>query len=302
MQMTCIKKELIDGDTALVGVIGCPIKHSLSPVIHNAALTELNLNWCYLAIPCTKDDFNLVIQGLRAIDCKGLNITIPHKNIAINACHKLTTIAKNAGAVNTLIPDKLNSWIGSNTDIEGFLVPLQPKKEWQKKTALVIGSGGSAKAVLHGLSTLEFSKIYIVGRNQVSLDNLLNEINKNQFLSTELQLLLNHDVLLSKYIKESDLIINATPVGMYPDTKEMPLGKKVWENLENNTTLYDLIYTPRPTEWLKLGKIYGCQTIDGLEMLIQQGAASLRLWSGIEKIPTKLMKQAAIKALNAQYN
>ena len=300
--MVFVKKELINGDTSLIGVIGCPVGHSLSPIIHNAALTELNLNWCYLAIPCKKENFHLVIKALRAIDCKGLNITIPHKSIALNACNRLTSIAKNTGAVNTLIPDKSNGWIGSNTDIEGFLSPLKPTENWQDKTALIIGSGGSARAVLHGLSTIKFSKINIIGRNQTSLNNLLLDIDKAKLIKSKIQLSLNNDILSSQLIKDSNLIINTTPVGMYPNNKEIPLGAKIWENLNENTTLYDLIYTPRPTEWLALGKHYGCKTIDGLEMLIEQGAASLRLWSNIEKIPTNIMMKAAIKALNKSYN
>ncbi len=298
--MVCFKKELIDGDTSLVGVLGCPVKHSLSPIIHNAAFKELNLNWCYLAIPCKKDDFTLVTKGLRAIDCKGLNITIPHKNIAVNVCSQLTNIAKNTGAVNTLIPDKSNTWTGTNTDIDGFLAPLKPEKNWHKRIALILGCGGSSRAVIHGLVKLKFSKIYIVGRNKVSLNDFNNEIKKNKFTSTEIKTCLTMDLFLGKFIKEADLIINTTPVGMYTNTNEVPLGNKIWENLKEDTTLYDLIYTPRPTEWLKLGQRYGCKTIDGLEMLIEQGAASLRLWSGIEKIPTEHMKQAALKALNNQ--
>ena len=124
------------------------------------------------------------------------------------------------------------------------------------------------------------------------------EINKNQFAATNLKGLLDTDSLLSNYIKNSDLIINTTPVGMHPNYHDIPLGNKIWENLKEGTTLYDLIYTPRPSQWLNLGVKLGCKTIDGLEMLIQQGAASLRLWSGIEDIPTNLMKKAAIKALN----
>ncbi len=216
--MVCIKKELIDGDTSLVGVLGCPVRHSLSPIIHNAALTELNLNWCYLAIPCKKDDFNLVIKGLRAVNCKGLNITIPHKNIAVNACSQITSIAKNTGAVNTLIPDKLNSWIGSNTDVEGFLVPLKEQASYKNKTALIIGCGGSAKAVLHGLGTLKFSNIYVVGRSQDSLDKFLKGIDKNNFLSSKIELILTNNILLSEYIRQSDLIVNTTPLGLYPNS------------------------------------------------------------------------------------
>ena len=111
------------------------------------------------------------------------------------------------------------------------------------------------------------------------------------------------DISLSQLIKKADLIINCTPVGMNnlldkTKSKEIPLGNDIWKNLQEQTILYDLIYTPRPTEWLKLGEKYGCKKIDGLEMLIQQAASSLRLWSGIKEMPINIMKQAAENSFN----
>ena len=147
--MIQIKKELINGDTSLLGVLGSPVNHSLSPIIHNAAFKELNLNWCYLGIPCEADDLELILTALRSINCKGLNITIPHKNNVFKLCDQVTSIAKDIGAVNTLIPNKRKGWSGANTDIEGFLAPINNKYKNIKK-ALVIGTGGSAKAVVIG--------------------------------------------------------------------------------------------------------------------------------------------------------
>ena len=111
--------------TNLVGLLGHPVNHSLSPIMHNAAYEEMGLDWCYLAMPCEGKDLEKVTKGLRYLNCKGLNITIPHKQEVLKACHKLTTIASNIQAVNTLIPEKNNQWIGANTDIEGFLMPLK---------------------------------------------------------------------------------------------------------------------------------------------------------------------------------
>ncbi len=291
---------MIDGETSLVGVIGSPVRHSLSPAIHNAALKALNLNWCYLAIPCKKENFDLVVQGLGTISCKGLNITIPHKNRALEICKLLSPIAKKIGSVNTLIPDKKGNWNGANTDIEGFLAPLKIEKDWKNKKAIVLGCGGSAKAVVHGLATLNISQITIINRNIDSLNEFLNKIKNN--VTTEIHGLITEDISISQYIKNANLIINTTPVGMKNNLNneksiQIPLGRDIWNNLEPNTILYDLIYTPRPTEWLKLGDIYSCKKIDGLEMLIQQGASSLKLWSGINNMPINIMRKAAEKAL-----
>ncbi len=300
--MEQFSKELINGNTSLVGVIGYPVNHSLSPTIHNAALKALNLNWCYLAIPSTKENLEIVIKGLRAMDCKGLNITIPHKTEAINLCNEISPIAKKIGSINTLIPNNFNSWNGTNTDIEGFLAPLILYNYPKNTKTLIIGCGGSARAVVHGLYRLKVSNITIVGRKEKSLNDFINTINIPNDSSINILPLTQTDPSIKEHIKHANLIVNTTPVGMYSNTDknnsiQVPLGQEIWDNLQSGTILYDLIYKPKPTEWLKLGEKYSCKTIDGLEMLIQQGAASLRLWSGIEDMPINIMRNAAKTAL-----
>ena len=115
----------ITGKTNLVGLLGQPVNHSLSPIMHNAAYAEMGLNWCYIAIPCEKANLKEVTNALRLINFKGLNVTIPHKQEILKSCNQLTSIANDIQAVNTLIPEKNNQWIGANTDIEGFISPLK---------------------------------------------------------------------------------------------------------------------------------------------------------------------------------
>ncbi len=131
----------ITGKTKLVGLLGQPVNHSLSPIMHNAAYEEMGLDWCYVAIPCNTSNLEKVITALRLIDCKGLNVTIPHKQEALKACNQLTNIANDIQAVNTLIPDKNNQWIGANTDVEGFIIPLKDQNLINKNVVL-IGCGG----------------------------------------------------------------------------------------------------------------------------------------------------------------
>tara|TARA_Y100001968_G_scaffold263830_1_gene252527 strand:- start:8190 stop:9149 length:960 start_codon:yes stop_codon:yes gene_type:complete len=294
--------RIISAETSLVGVIGHPISHSLSPVMHNAALQEMNLNWCYLAIPCETKNLKQVIHALRAIDCKGLNITIPHKEKSLLMCKEISYAANEIGAINTLIPNLDGSWNGDNTDVEGFISPLK-LKDWNKKKAILLGSGGSARAVITGLKLLNFKEIIVVGRQsnklQLFINDMSSEYENSKNFSPLIKGILEHDVELIEYIKNADLIVNATPVGMNKNTKynldsiNIPLGEEIWKNLENTTTLYDLIYTPRPTPWLLNAAKKGCNTIDGLEMLVQQGAASMKLWSGFKEIPIEIMRQAA---------
>ena len=290
----------ITGKTNLVGLLGKPVNHSLSPIMHNAAYEEMGLDWCYVAIPCDTKNLEKVTSALRVINFKGLNITIPHKQEVLKACNRLTTIANDIQAVNTLIPEKNNQWIGANTDLEGFLMPLKDKN-LINKNAVVIGCGGSARAVVMGLNNLNVKKITILGRNETSLNifinNMKNVLSKNDILIEGIN---NEKLNVSGYIEEADLIVNTTPIGMNRKTTEeesIPLGLKIWDSLSNKTILYDLIYTPRPTNWLKLGAQQNCLTIDGLDMLVEQGALSIKLWSGFNDVPIETMKSSAKKHL-----
>ena len=290
----------ITGKTNLVGLLGEPVNHSLSPVMHNAAYEEMGLDWCYIAIPCDKTNLEKVTTALRVIDFKGLNVTIPHKQEVLKACSTLTSTANDIQAVNTLIPEINNKWIGANTDVEGFIMPLK-NQNLNKKNVVVIGCGGSARAVVMGLNNLNVKKITIIGRNDNSLDIFIKNMKK---LSTKkkisIEAINNKKLDVTTYIEEADLIVNTTPIGMNRkkiENENIPLGNRVWENLSNKTILYDLIYTPRPTNWLKLGQEKNCFIIDGLDMLVEQGALSIKLWSGFNEIPTQIMKSSAKKHL-----
>ena len=152
-----------------------------------------------------------------------------------------------------------------------------------------------------GLNSLNVKKITIIGRNETSLNIFVNNMKE---LSTNSKALIeginNNKVNITPYIEEADLIVNTTPIGMNSKKAEkesIPLGHEIWNNLSNKTILYDLIYTPRPTNWLKLGQQKNCFTIDGLDMLVEQGALSIKLWSGFTNVPTQIMKSSAKKHL-----
>ena len=290
----------ITGKTKLVGLLGQPVNHSLSPVMHNAAYEEMGLDWCYVAIPCDRENIEKVTTALRIVDCKGLNVTIPHKQEVLKACNKLTETANKIQAVNTLVPEKNNQWIGANTDVEGFLMPLK-NHNLINKSVIVIGCGGSARAVVMGLNSLNIRKITIIGRNKNSLNifisSMKNLLSKNQISIEGID---NKEIDITSYIKEADLIINTTPIGMNDQNNvknNIPLGNEIWNCLSNKTILYDLIYTPRPTNWLKLGQKKNCFVIDGLDMLVGQGALSIKLWSGFNDVPIQIMKSSAKKHL-----
>ena len=287
---------MINGDTGLVGLLGNPVRHSLSPAMHNAALQALQLNWSYLALPCASKNLKEVLQGLRAVNCRGLNVTIPHKQDVAELCQELSPLAKRLGAVNTLIPLDSGGWHGTNTDVEGFLTPLGEQSSWQNCHGVIIGCGGSARAIAAGLQSLRLASITVIGRRQEALDAFIADLQSND---APLTACLQSSPNLASLMKRADLVVNTTPVGMaqHGDAQAFPLGEAVWSQLQGSAMLYDLVYTPRPTAWLRWGQSRGHRCIDGLEMLVQQGAASLRLWSDRTDVSVETMRLAAEAAL-----
>ena len=213
-ESTSSKMSTITGKTNLVGLLGQPVNHSLSPIMHNAAYEEMGLDWCYVAMACDSQDLEKSTKALRYLGFKGLNITIPHKQEILKACNKLTEIANDIQAVNTLIPEKNNQWIGANTDVQGFLNPLK-EHTLKNKSVVVIGCGGSARAVVMGLSSLNIKKVTIISRNESTL-NIFVKSTRNLLSKRDISIesINNKKSDVSPYIEEADLIINTTPVGM----------------------------------------------------------------------------------------
>jgi shikimate dehydrogenase len=294
----------IGGATALVGVLGDPVRHSLSPAMHNAALKELGLNWVYLALPTPAAQLAAVVEGLRAVECRGLSVTLPHKQAVAGLCRSLTPLAEQVGAVNTLIPLAEGGWKGTNTDVEGFLAPLRGQ-EWAGREALVLGCGGSARAVVAALVDLGLARIRVAARRREPLERFVADCRawapQLEGLEWAGQAAGAEPPLLAA-LQAAALVVNTTPVGMAsasdPSSAERcPLMEGELAALRPGATVYDLIYTPRPTRLLEAAAARGCPTVDGLEMLVQQGAAALRLWSGIEAVPVASMRAAALGQL-----
>jgi shikimate dehydrogenase len=290
----------ISARTALVGVLGDPVRHSLSPAMHNAALAELGLDWVYLALPAPAAQLPQVVQALEAMDCPGLNVTLPHKQAVAALCRELSPLAARVGAVNTLQRREGGGWLGTNTDVEGFLAPLRSVDgAWSGSRAVVLGCGGSARAVVAGLVELGFGAILVAGRSAGKLEAFAEGC---QGWAPQLQVI--PWAQLPELLGETQLLVNTTPVGMASPHDPaaglaLPLAAEALEALAPGSTVYDLIYTPRPSALLRSCAARGCRVIDGLEMLVQQGAAALRLWTGLAAVPVDAMRRAAEHGLEA---
>ena len=286
---------MITSKTSFIGLIGNPVTHSLSPIMQNAALQYLGLDCIYIAIPCKDEDLKLIINSLKKINCIGLNITIPYKQKVFELCEEISPIANKLKAINTLKLNPKRDWEATNTDVEGFIYPLR-SLNLSKKQGVVLGSGGAARSAIQGLINLNFSKITVISRNKNSLNNLLNNFAKDK----QIKGLLNSDLQISNLIEETDLIVNTTPVGMKTESNQeklIPYGKSFWKSLNSKTIIYDLIYNPTPTPLLELSEQKGCQTIDGTQMLIAQGAKSLSFWTNGLEVPFEIMQDALRKYL-----
>ena len=285
---------MITSKTSFLALIGNPVSHSLSPIIQNAAIKYLDLDLIYIAIPCEIEDLEIVVNSLKKMNCKGLNITIPFKQRVFDYCNEISPIAKKVKAINTLKLKDNKNWIGTNTDIDGFIYPLK-NLNLMKKSSIVLGSGGAARSVIQGLINLKLSKITIISRNKNSLNALITNF-KNDI---KIEGLLNTDIKIDNLIQETDLIVNTTPVGMSKTTNddELPFGKSFWDTINSNTIVYDLIYNPSPTPFLKFCDKKGCMTIDGIQMLIAQGAKSLSFWTNGLEVPFEVMNDAIKKYL-----
>ena len=282
----------INASTELLGVIGQPIHHSLSPVMHNAALAELGLNWRYLAFAVAPERLQQAIEGLAAIGCRGLSVTIPHKEQVQPLLSSVDAVARELGAVNCLIPDGHSGWRGTNTDWSGFLTPLEGRLS-PGGQALILGSGGVVRAVLRSCCELGIQQVVLRGRNRSKLEALAQDVSA----WAPPLLLSSADEPLEPLLESSTLVVNGTPLGMAEMRDQTPLNPEQLARLPESAVVYDVVYTPRPTLLLKLAAERGLSVIDGLEMLVQQGAAALKLWTGLEQVPVEAMRQAAALAL-----
>ncbi|MBN1287094.1 MAG: shikimate dehydrogenase [Anaerolineae bacterium] len=283
----------MDGATKLVGVIGWPVAHSLSPVMHNAAFDALGLNWRYVAMPVRTEDVGAALRGLRALGFQGVNVTVPHKQRVVPHLAGISPEARTLGAVNTLSagPD---GWHGDNTDARGFIRDLIAHGvDVKGKMCLVLGAGGAARAVVYAL-TAAGGRVAVFNRTHTRALDLVSDLTG---LFPGGVLTAHAMAQLGDFVRDGErapgLIVNTTSVGMWPDagTSPWPDGLKI----PPETVVYDLVYKPLRTRFLEQAESCGARTIDGIGMLVHQGAEALQLWTG-QEAPIDVMTGAAREA------
>ena len=269
-----------NGSTEIYGIMGDPVGHSLSPAMHNAAFKELGLNKVYVPFPVK--DVATAMHGFKALGIKGVSVTIPHKQAVIAFIDDIDPVAEKIAAVNTLVINN-NRITGHNTDWQGANTALQQLTSLQDKKVLILGAGGSARAIGFGLLH-EKATIMLASRTP----------KKGQALAGNLQC--PWLPLAEAESIQADILINATSVGMRPNHHISPISSTA---LQNFTIVMDIVYAPLKTRLLNDAEKAGCKSIDGLAMLLFQGAAQFKLWTG-HSAPVSTMKAKLMEGICAE--
>ena len=273
---------VINGRTKVYGIIGNPVTHSLSPLMHNQAFAACNENRVYIPLPTA--DLQAAVEGLKAMHIDGASVTIPFKQQVIDLLDEVDPVAARIGAVNTVVVkrERDEAWLfGTNTDWLGSNRAILDHMELHGSRVVILGAGGAARGIGFGLLEAG-AKVEIKSRSEA----------KGRLLATQLDC--GWSPLQEPPEQEATILINATSVGMEPDYEVSPIDQRL---LDGYRVIMDIVYAPLETQLLKDGAARGCICINGLEMLLYQGVAQFELWTGLEA-PVEVMRQAMLDAVS----
>ncbi len=282
----------ITGKTRVCGVIGDPIEHTMSPAMHNAAFEEMGMDYRYVPFRVRREELGKAVEGMRALNVRGLNVTIPHKVSIIPFLDKLDIMVERVGAVNTIVNDN-GVLTGYNTDATGFLQALLERGvEPEGKNVVILGAGGASRAISFILA--EKGADLVILNRRLELDwaeELAQRI--SQAFDREVRALELSEKNLATVLEGAEVLVNATSVGMSPEAEATPVPARL---LKPGLVVFDIVYNPVQTRLLREAEEAGASIISGLDMLVWQGALSFEKWTG-RKAPVDLMKREAMKAL-----
>ena len=285
------------GKTKVCGIIGDPVEHTMSPVMHNAAFAKMGIDYWYVPFKVGKEDLGKAIDGMKALNIRGLNVTIPHKVTVIPFLDELDPLAKKIGAVNTIVNED-GVLKGYNTDATGFLQALlETGTEPRGKNIVILGAGGASRAISFILAERD-AHLVILNR-QLEMDwaeELAQRI--SQIFNQEVKALELNEENLATVLDGADIVVNATSVGMSPDIDGTPVPAQL---LKPGLVVFDIVYNPIKTRLLREAEAAGAKTISGVDMLVWQGASSVEMWTGLRE-PIELMKEVVIKELQKDEN
>jgi shikimate dehydrogenase len=285
---------LIRGTTRLLGILGNPLSHSYSPVMHNGGIEGTGLDLVYVPFPVETSGLAPLLAVLKSINILGLNVTMPHKQAILPLLDEVSDISRTMGAVNTVI-HREGRLYGTTTDPEGFINAFRDAgHSFDGKAVAVLGNGGSARTIAFALALMtKVTRIVLVARAQEKSAALIAEV-RAAAPGCDIA-----SLALAEYPdarRGFDVVVNTTPVGLYPRTEESPLDASL---LKPGQIVYDILYNPEDTALLRHARARGCAVVGGLGMLVHQGVASFRLWTGVDPDPASyyaaIRKQQALE-------
>ncbi|MDO9045939.1 MAG: shikimate dehydrogenase [Methanobacteriaceae archaeon] len=280
---------MITGKTNIVGLIGDPVGHSMSPPMHNAAFEYLGLDFAYVPFNVKITALDEAIKGASALGIKGLNVTIPHKIKVLEFLDVIDNPAELIGAVNTIKFDS-GKITGYNTDGIGAVRALEEVVQVKDKKVLMVGAGGAARAVAFQLILSGIESITIINRTPEKALKLKNEIESK----IDSNIFYGNLEILEKEISKADILINTTPIGMYPHINDTPLANA--SMMHSDLVVNDLVYNPMDTVLLKEAEKAEAKTVSGLKMLLYQGAEAFKIWTN-KDAPLDIMEKNILKLL-----
>ena len=299
---------MVDGKTKILGVIGDPIEHTFSPAMHNAGLDALNLNYIYLPFHVKEDRLGECIQGAKAMGIKGLNVTIPHKTNVIKHLDDIDSVASMIGAVNTIQFnfDENNessnqnnetsvTTKGFNTDGYGCVRAIKEKTSINNKKVTITGAGGAARAVAFQIASSGIDELSILNRNASKAKSLANDLESN-LSEAGIDITINSYEIenLKRELDSSDIFIDTTPIGMYPNVDDKPIASA--DMLHEDLVVNDIVYTPMETSLIKEALKANAEVVYGYKMLLYQGIRSFEIWLGRDA-PVDVMEKALLDVL-----
>lgn len=283
---------VVNGKTGVCAIIGDPVEHSLSPIMHNAAFKKLGLNLVYVAFTVTSTELKDSVLGAKSLGLKGLNVTMPHKSAVIHYLDEVDLSVKSIGAVNTILCNH-GRLIGYNTDGTGAMIALQENGvDFEEKKMVILGAGGAAKAIAYQ-ATQDVGELVILNRTAGKAKKLAEMLKGLGAKVKAGTLSLDN---LNDELSTTNILVNATSAGMYPNIESSPVPSGL---LHSDLCVMDIIYKPLETKLLKDAKSAGAKVVSGLEMLLYQGAIAFEIWTNYPA-PLEVMRKATLNELEKQ--
>lgn len=281
----------ITGRTKLICLLGSPVGHSKSPMMHNESFRELGLDYCYMAFDVNEDTLETAVEGLKAMGARGMNMTMPCKNKIVKLCDKLSPAAEICGAANTVVIDEDGTMTGYTTDGAGFFTSCREEGfEISGKKMTLMGAGGAGTAILVQAALDGASEIALFTRSSSPfMSRTLRVVEQlKERTSCRLTVYDYDDAVLKREIHSSDLLVNGTNVGMAPHAEGCLIPDASF--FHSGLVVADVIYNPLETKMVKMAKEAGCKAFGGNGMLLYQGAEAFRLWTGVD-MPVDLVRE-----------